>query len=406
MSGKRTLPLSLGSKGEGEKSKEKKPMLEDWPGGRGKVAPRMSTPQFSKLMEGVVFALSGFVNPERSTLRSQALDMGAEYKPDWTSNCTLLVCAFPNTPKFRQVEANNGTIVSKDWISECYNRKKLVEIDPYLMHAGKPWRRSTIAENAIQDTVSCGPEKPCYGSQKKSKQKSIAQAVTEVPTSNIVEINLSPSKVTGWAVDDLNKTVLWLENQEEKPDPAELKSIASEGILTCLQDCIAALEENQDIRTVTEQWKFVPHVVEELAELEDTKKSSRSILRKELSKQAVVCKNIYQQVFNDLLTTNAKSKKVKTNRAAKPGKEEIMMADDAGSDSDKTIEMTEDEIELACQRFNILCVEGRRGTQTPFILYNNVFPSCPWVFEWGCWVPLGAYCLGYPLDESFGIEEL
>lgn len=63
--------------------------------------------------DGVVFVLSGFVNPERGTLRSQALDMGAEYRPDWTSDCTLLVCAFANTPKFRQVESNNGTIVSK-----------------------------------------------------------------------------------------------------------------------------------------------------------------------------------------------------------------------------------------------------------------------------------------------------
>lgn len=57
--------------------------------------------------------LSGFVNPERSTLRSKALEMGAVYKPDWTSDCTLLICAFPNTPKFRQVEGENGTIVSK-----------------------------------------------------------------------------------------------------------------------------------------------------------------------------------------------------------------------------------------------------------------------------------------------------
>lgn len=67
--------------------------------------------------EGVVFVLSGFVNPERGILRSQALEMGAEYRADWTSDCTLLVCAFPNTPKFRQVEADCGTIVSKVAIS-------------------------------------------------------------------------------------------------------------------------------------------------------------------------------------------------------------------------------------------------------------------------------------------------
>lgn len=61
----------------------------------------------------MVFALSGFVNPERAAIRSQALEMGAEYRPDWTSDCTILVCAFSNTPKFRQVKSDGATIVSK-----------------------------------------------------------------------------------------------------------------------------------------------------------------------------------------------------------------------------------------------------------------------------------------------------
>ena len=63
--------------------------------------------------ERVVFVLSGFVNPECGSLRSQGLEMGAVNKPDWTAECTILVCALPNNPKFRQVEANCGTIVSK-----------------------------------------------------------------------------------------------------------------------------------------------------------------------------------------------------------------------------------------------------------------------------------------------------
>ncbi|KAG4924303.1 hypothetical protein JHK82_050176 [Glycine max] len=71
-------------------------------------------------IEGVVFVLSGFVNPERGMLRPRAMEMGAEYKLDWNSNCTLLVCAFPNTPKFRQVEADCGTIVSKVFLFPCF----------------------------------------------------------------------------------------------------------------------------------------------------------------------------------------------------------------------------------------------------------------------------------------------
>lgn len=43
------------------------------------------------LMKKVVFVLSGFENPERSTLRDEALEMGATYKPDWSKECTHLV---------------------------------------------------------------------------------------------------------------------------------------------------------------------------------------------------------------------------------------------------------------------------------------------------------------------------
>ncbi|KAF3780357.1 DNA-repair protein [Nymphaea thermarum] len=120
---------------------------------QGETATKIDASCFSKFLKGVVFVLSGFVNPERSRLRSQALEMGAEYRPDWDSTCTLLVCAFPNTPKFRQVANDCGTIVSKDWVVDCYNQKKLVEIDSYLMNAGKPWRK-TYLENSASHVAS------------------------------------------------------------------------------------------------------------------------------------------------------------------------------------------------------------------------------------------------------------
>jgi DNA-repair protein XRCC1 len=31
---------------------------------------------------------------------------------------------------------------SQDWISESHKQRKLVDIEPYLMHAGKPWRKN------------------------------------------------------------------------------------------------------------------------------------------------------------------------------------------------------------------------------------------------------------------------
>jgi DNA-repair protein XRCC1 len=52
-----------------------------------------------------------------------ALDMGAKYRQDWGTGCTHLVCAFKNTPKYRDVKGS-GKIVSKNWIPKCHKEKK------------------------------------------------------------------------------------------------------------------------------------------------------------------------------------------------------------------------------------------------------------------------------------------
>lgn len=46
---------------------------------------------FNRLLEDVVFVISGYQNPLRSELRSKALQMGAKYKVDWNSTCTHLM---------------------------------------------------------------------------------------------------------------------------------------------------------------------------------------------------------------------------------------------------------------------------------------------------------------------------
>ena len=65
--------------------------------------PRVARRPFARLLEGVVFTLSGFKNPLRGQIRQKATDMGARYRGDWDTSCTHLVCAFTNTPKFNQV---------------------------------------------------------------------------------------------------------------------------------------------------------------------------------------------------------------------------------------------------------------------------------------------------------------
>uniref|UniRef100_A0A1J3H016 DNA-repair protein XRCC1 n=1 Tax=Noccaea caerulescens TaxID=107243 RepID=A0A1J3H016_NOCCA len=297
-----------------------------------------STTDFSKLMEGVVFVLSGFANPERSTLRSQALAMGATYQPDWNSDSTLLICAFSNTPKFRQVEANSGTIVSKEWITECYKHKKLVDIEEYLMHAGKPWRKNSAPQVAIlekKEHLSIKSEKQL---EKKPETRGTASASSKNRSGgNLVKEPFSVTEVKKWARDDLTQTISWLESQEEKPEPGEIKRIAAEGVLTCLQDAIDSLEQKQDIGSVTELWSFVPRVVKELGKIESSSKKENATASKEgLCKQAKSWKKIYEAEL------------------AKPGEEESSGTKsrgtsriDSGYNSDETVEMTEEEIELA-----------------------------------------------------------
>lgn len=294
---------------------------------------------FTKLLEGVVFVLSGFVNPERGTLRAQALEMGAEYQADWNSGCTLLICAFPNTPKFRQVEADCGTIVSKEWISECYKHKKLVEIERYLMYAGKPWRRCIEQNQPNKVQGSAISEKPI-----KRSLVLTDSASSEGGFSSSAKNLFLPSQIKDWAADDLRKTMSWLHCQDEKPQAMEIVSIAAKGIIMCLQDVLDSLKNNKDIKTVTDKWMFVPHVVTYLAELEGGNHSGLPS-KKELYELADSCKRIYESELGQLNSSAEDEKYITKGYRVHP-----VEPNEEGYDSDQTIEMTEEEIDFACKQ--------------------------------------------------------
>ncbi|XP_074285285.1 DNA-repair protein XRCC1 [Silene latifolia] len=326
-----------------EQGKEVKDIGEGSGGKKKASSAGPSSFNFSKLLDGVVFALSGFVNPERGNLRSQALEMGAEYKQDWNPDCTLLVCAFPNTPKFRQVEADGGTIVSKDWIKECYTQKKLVDIETYLMHIGKPWRKSSVS---LEENQACETPQPNIShkhevkrSGRQSNAPSSAKEMSIEKAKGLKE-KFSPSKVKKWAMDDLNKTLAWLESQEEKPEPCEIRNVAAEGILTCLQDAVDLLDQDKDLQLLTEQWNMVPQVVDEIIKVQAIGTSTSN---EDLHKQALTCKKIYEEKYRDL-SDGSISEEPKPSRLDK-GKDKLnTVSESRDYDSDETVEMTEDEI--------------------------------------------------------------
>ncbi|CAL0322023.1 unnamed protein product [Lupinus luteus] len=358
---KRNLPSWMSSRDNEDENSGKKPSLDGVSesskkkikvqtenAAKSSASTSVNSRSFNKLLEGVVFVLSGFVNPERGMLRSQALEMGAKYQSDWNSGCTLLICAFPNTPKFQQVEADCGTIVSKDWIVECYTQRKLVEIESYLMHAGKPWRKGNASHDVSEDKKSSAPKKPPKHVESELPSKPTASIKAKGTGTDVARKCFVPSEVKKWAIDDLNKTIQWLESQEETPDPSEIRKIAAEGILTCLQDAISSLKEKQqDIRKATEDWNFLPRVVDELAKLDEEGNNTASMSKEDLHKHALDCERIYEDELNSLddeWKINSEKNEVQRNKS---GRTNAKSSSSNEYDSDETIEMTEQEIDQA-----------------------------------------------------------
>ncbi|KAJ4748952.1 DNA-repair protein XRCC1 [Rhynchospora pubera] len=341
---RRNLPSWMTSKGnEGNSGKKKKSdnhippqvikEVKESGGSCSGDATKNDATDFSKFLDGVVFVLSGFVNPGRSNLRIQATDLGATFRPDWNPDCTLLVCAFANTPKFKQVQSDNGTIVSKEWISECHEKKKLVPIEPYLMHAGKPWRRQQKPKHESRvvddkDSAARNVQKQVERAQGKAVQSEITAQRRDLDN---VQRKFSPSQIKAMAKDDLIQTVSWLESQEEKPEADKIKEIAAEGVITCIQDAIESLQQNLGLNKVAEQWGIAPTVVRELVVIE--KSMNASVSKEEIMEIAIKCKKIYESEFKRMDLSPDKAKKIESE----------------GSDSDETIEMTEEEIDQACR---------------------------------------------------------
>ncbi|XP_029647622.1 DNA repair protein XRCC1 isoform X1 [Octopus sinensis] len=125
-----------------------------------KAAISKSNKPFSKLMDNVVFVLSGFQNPFRADLRDKAREMGAKYRPDWSSDCTHLVCAFANTPKYNMVKGQ-GRIVTKQWVLDCHKQRTLL-----------PWRKYQLEDEEEEDEKADKVQVKDEGKkQKKEKEK-------------------------------------------------------------------------------------------------------------------------------------------------------------------------------------------------------------------------------------------
>ena len=88
----------------------------------------------SRLLDGVIFALSGYKNPQRGEIRDKATKLGAKYETDWSEKCTHLICAFENTPKYNQVQkSKKSCIIKPEWVDDCKTKKRRLPIKLYSM---------------------------------------------------------------------------------------------------------------------------------------------------------------------------------------------------------------------------------------------------------------------------------
>jgi DNA-repair protein XRCC1 len=101
---------------------------------------------------------------------------------------------------------------------------------------------------------------------------------------------------------------------------------------------------------VADQWCFVPHVVDELVRL-DGGRNEGSLSKQQLTQLAMKCKKIYQAEFAHM-ESDGKKDKVRQSNPPDTDSRGKTGADDAQYDSDDTIEMTEEEIDLACRQFS------------------------------------------------------
>ncbi|KAK7158276.1 hypothetical protein R3I93_009477 [Phoxinus phoxinus] len=142
-------PITTGQK---TSDKRESPKSKPEPKPKPKPKPKSAEPvAFNRIMEGVVFVLSGFQNPFRGELRDKALAMGGRYKSDWTPDSTHLICAFANTPKYSQVKAAGGIIVRKEWVMDCHKTKQKISFKRYLMDGAESSSESEAEQDESEE---------------------------------------------------------------------------------------------------------------------------------------------------------------------------------------------------------------------------------------------------------------
>ena len=190
---------------------------------------KISTPgtpkrDVSEVLSEVVFVLSGFQNPLRSDIREIGLSMGAQYRPDWCSEATHLICAIPNTPKFNQVKGK-GIIVGKEWLFDCKKEKKRVSESKYRLD--KPSKSSSEDETSDKEEDATKSTQGRNSPPTKRKQSKKIQYVESSDSDSASEPPLKKRKPNDESDEEFVPTEIISSSDEEEEDSVEPEETAN-----------------------------------------------------------------------------------------------------------------------------------------------------------------------------------
>jgi hypothetical protein len=253
-----------------------------------------------------VFALSGYVNPERTALRETAMAMGARYSPNWDQRCTHLCAHFGNTPKIQEAEQDGKTVVHGSWITGCKKANRRLDEQDFPVGGGgnqaqsmssakRPRnpppasaRRTVQASSDEESEASFTDSDPDFSAsgsddspkRKKAKSKAVGKpaasgsVATASPgsdrgkgdtqggvqdtgaASGANDVDEQAARVDRWLIGDLEKFEAFLVNEVcGNDDTIDHKDVARKGIMEAFAAAREMWTASSSFDEFVEQWE-------------------------------------------------------------------------------------------------------------------------------------------------------
>ena len=192
---------------------------------------------------GVVLAVSGFVNPERAQIRDAVTRYGGRYTNDVTE-ATHLVCAFADTPKYREMQRKRGgVVVSKDWVFACAKAHRRLPEAQFALGtpAGSSGSLAPATPPRKSPAVRVTPERKKGGQRRRKRDPNDSEYESSGPDEYdltdpfVVPDESSGGSVGGRAEED--------DDEEEEEERHEAAAVGAENLAETLREAQEFIRE-------------------------------------------------------------------------------------------------------------------------------------------------------------------